>query len=96
MYFQVCSNSAYPEHSGEPYRTNGPLVIISNSKRIERKKKETKNVFSNLVGLLINWQDNFVFCTFDFIHPRIDHFSVILHLKHVLNAVINPLNMLLV
>ena len=28
MYFQVCSNSAYPQHSGERYRTNGPLVII--------------------------------------------------------------------
>ena len=26
MYFQVCSNSAYPQHSGERYRTNGPLV----------------------------------------------------------------------
>ena len=27
MYFQVCSNSTYPQHSGERYRTNGPLVI---------------------------------------------------------------------
>ena len=27
MYFQVCSNSAYPQHSGERYRTNGPLVV---------------------------------------------------------------------
>ena len=26
LYVQVCSNSAYPQHSGEPYRTNGPLV----------------------------------------------------------------------
>ena len=26
MYFQVCSNSIYPQHSGERYRTNGPLV----------------------------------------------------------------------
>ena len=26
MYFQACSNSAYPMHSGERYRTNGPLV----------------------------------------------------------------------
>ena len=26
MYFQVCSNSTYPQHSGERYRTNGPLV----------------------------------------------------------------------
>ena len=25
--FQVCSNSAYPQHSGEQYRTNGPLVV---------------------------------------------------------------------
>ena len=28
MYFQVCSNSAYPQHSGERYRTNGPLVLF--------------------------------------------------------------------
>ena len=27
MYFHVCSNSAYPQHSGEIYRTNGPLRI---------------------------------------------------------------------
>ena len=26
MYFQVCSNSTYPQHSGERYRTNDPLV----------------------------------------------------------------------
>ena len=26
MYFQVCSNSAYLQHSGERYRTSGPLV----------------------------------------------------------------------
>ena len=26
MYFQVCSNSIYPQHSGERYRTSGPLV----------------------------------------------------------------------
>ena len=29
MYFQVCSNSAYPQHSGERYRTIGPLVFRS-------------------------------------------------------------------
>ena len=28
LYFQVCSNSAYPQHSGERYRTNGPLVFM--------------------------------------------------------------------
>ena len=28
MYFQVCSNSTYPQHSGERYRTNGPLVYV--------------------------------------------------------------------
>ena len=27
MYFQVCSNSAYPQHSGERYKTSGPLVL---------------------------------------------------------------------
>ena len=28
MYFQVCSYSTYPQHSGERYRTNGPLVYF--------------------------------------------------------------------
>ena len=32
MYFQVCSNSAYPQHSGERYRIIGPLVIFFSSK----------------------------------------------------------------
>ena len=27
MYFQVCSKSACQQHSGERYRTNGPLII---------------------------------------------------------------------
>ena len=31
MYFQVCSNSAYPQHSGERYRTIGPLVSHSST-----------------------------------------------------------------
>ena len=26
LYFQVCSNSTYPQHSGEWYRTSGPMV----------------------------------------------------------------------
>ena len=26
MHFQVCSNSTYPQYSGERYKTNGPLV----------------------------------------------------------------------
>ena len=28
MYFQVCSNSVYPQHAGERHRTNVPLVYI--------------------------------------------------------------------
>ena len=27
MYFHVCSNSTYPQHSGERYRISGPLVF---------------------------------------------------------------------
>ena len=27
MYFQVCSNLAYPQHSGKRYRSFGPLVV---------------------------------------------------------------------
>ena len=30
MYFQVCSNSTDPQHSGERYRISGPLVCIKN------------------------------------------------------------------
>ena len=30
LYFQVCSNSTYPQHSCERYRTSGPLVWYSN------------------------------------------------------------------
>ena len=29
MYFQVCSNSEYPQRSGERYMTSGPLVTYS-------------------------------------------------------------------
>ena len=32
MYFQACSNSAYPMHSGERYRTNGFPVLFWNRK----------------------------------------------------------------
>ena len=28
LYFQVCSNSAYPQGSSEWYRTSGPLVLV--------------------------------------------------------------------
>ena len=28
LYFQVCSNSAYPQHSRERYRNNSPLVTL--------------------------------------------------------------------
>ena len=34
MYFQVCSNSTYPQHSDERYRINGPLVMICQGKKI--------------------------------------------------------------
>ena len=34
MYFQVCSNSTYPHHSGEQYRTNGPLVSCVGNFRV--------------------------------------------------------------
>ena len=30
LYFEACSNSVYPMHSGERYRTNGPLVVYFN------------------------------------------------------------------
>ena len=29
MYFQACSNSAYPQHSGERHRTIGPLISFN-------------------------------------------------------------------
>ena len=47
MYFQVCSNSAYPQHSGEQYRTNGPLVPfnIKKSELPYRKNLKKKLLF---------------------------------------------------
>ena len=35
LYSQVYSNSAYPQHSGERYRTNGPLVFYPNRIRTQ-------------------------------------------------------------
>ena len=35
MYFQVCSNSAYPQHSSERYRTNGPLDYYSHDQNFK-------------------------------------------------------------
>ena len=37
MYFQVCSNAAYLQHSGERYRTNGPLVRFRHWKDLVNK-----------------------------------------------------------
>ena len=34
MCFQVCSNSTYPQHSGERHRTNGPLVLSHSWKHV--------------------------------------------------------------
>ena len=55
LYFQICSNSAYPQHSGERYSTNGPLVIIVP----ERKCNVADNVAQDsLVGRLGGGADN--------------------------------------
>ena len=29
MYFQVCSNSTYPQYSGERYKASGPLFFLA-------------------------------------------------------------------
>ena len=34
-YFQVCSNSAYAQHSGERYRTNDPLILLYGWQRVQ-------------------------------------------------------------
>ena len=39
MYFQVYSNSAYPIHSGERYRTIRPLVLVQYWKLRESSTK---------------------------------------------------------
>ena len=43
MYFQVCSNSAYPKHSGERYRTNSPLVHSNCSVSVSKTKTHVKS-----------------------------------------------------
>ena len=40
LYFQVCSNSANPQHSGERYRTSGPLVL----KSMDQQFKKSQNI----------------------------------------------------
>ena len=37
MYFQVCSNSADPQHLDERYRTSGPLILFAAEKIACRK-----------------------------------------------------------
>ena len=37
MSFQACSNSAYLQHSGEPYRTIGPLVALNTEIPVKMK-----------------------------------------------------------
>ena len=48
MYFQVCSNSAYPQHSGDRSRTNGHLVSLLQCFDLENLKsllRKDKNMF---------------------------------------------------
>ena len=45
MYFQVCSNSTYLQHSGERYRTNGPLVLKSNYFQLSNLWHQEVNTF---------------------------------------------------
>ena len=40
MYFQVYSNSKYPQHTGERYRTNGPLVFCWTESDLRIHKNE--------------------------------------------------------
>ena len=61
MYFKVCSNSAYPQHSGERYRTSGPLVFYFD-KYLFREKlliaiapaiRNVHNIFSQIRKCLL-------------------------------------------
>ena len=42
---QVSSNSAYPQHSGDRYRTNGPLVFITSNGSMPFSANSTFNVW---------------------------------------------------
>ena len=47
MYFQVCSNSGYPQHSGERYKTNVFLVfcLLWNFSQFKTYWKKPMNIF---------------------------------------------------
>ena len=61
MYFQACSNSAYPQHSDERYRTNDPLV--SGGKWGEEDMWLTKNFALNkLIKMLILGENDCLVC----------------------------------
>ena len=42
MYFQVCSNSTYPQHSGEQYKTNGPLFFTRFSSKFHNNEQNLR------------------------------------------------------
>ena len=48
MYFQGCSNSTYPQDSGERYRTNGPLVVSCISDINKHVLKEHSKAFIDI------------------------------------------------
>ena len=60
LYFQVCSNSAYPQHSGERYRTNGPLVVCFGCQcALDQVRQDSDCYWNKLLMLLVinklNW-----------------------------------------
>ena len=57
LYFQVCSNSAYPQHSGEQYRTNGPLVhnLIMNTKSSTTSRSQIKRLEFSVQHNFLSW-----------------------------------------
>ena len=45
LYFQVCSNSAYPQHPDERYRTNGFICHIQNLRDFQAWQDHTGSCF---------------------------------------------------
>ena len=68
MYFQVCSNSTYPQHSGERYRANGPLVryLI----RFKPEQGVTVSFYLLTVRLFLFYSLIFSCQFFEFLHVR--------------------------
>ena len=80
--FQVCSNSAHPQHSGERYRTSGPLVLLIKTKTDSELTLFAHVYLSQNLGFL-QYE-----CTVNFLNIRTPKKFVVITLKFELLALL--------